>query len=206
MEELISKKDLLAMTNISYGQLYRWKRMNIIPEDWFIRKATPTGQETFFEREKILARIKLILSMKDDVMLDDIAEMLNKKQDEQSYSMEMLIEKGIIGEYTREVFYSMYGKETEIGKEQVLVLHLIEELLVTSVITMDELKMVVPLIEQHLEELLQENARIIVFRKYGVTSVIGCQDYKQVYLDAAAVKVVELDLLKEQNELKRKLL
>lgn len=206
MEELISKKDLLAMTNISYGQLYRWKRMNIIPEDWFIRKATPTGQETFFEREKILARIKLILSMKDDVMLDDIAEMLNKKHDEQSYTMELLIEKGINGEYTREVFYSMYGKEIEIGKEHVLVLHLIEELLVTSVITMEELKMVVPLIEEHLEELLQENARIIVFRKYGVTSVIGCQDYKQVYLDAAAVKVVELDLLKEQNELKRKLL
>lgn len=25
-EELISKKDLLTLMNISYGQLYRWKR------------------------------------------------------------------------------------------------------------------------------------------------------------------------------------
>ncbi|OMK27222.1 hypothetical protein BER30_003137 [Clostridioides difficile] len=38
MEELISKKDLLSKTNISYGQLYRWKRKNIIPEEWFIKK------------------------------------------------------------------------------------------------------------------------------------------------------------------------
>ncbi len=37
MEELISKKDLLSKTNISYGQLYRWKRKNIIPEEWFIK-------------------------------------------------------------------------------------------------------------------------------------------------------------------------
>lgn len=46
-EDLISKKDLLEQTGISYGQLYRWKRKNLIPEDWFIRKSTFTGQETF---------------------------------------------------------------------------------------------------------------------------------------------------------------
>ncbi len=51
-QELISKKELLELTGISYGQLYRWKRKNLIPEDWFIRKSTFTGQETFFSEEK----------------------------------------------------------------------------------------------------------------------------------------------------------
>ena len=51
---LISKKDLLARTGISYGQLYRWKRQNLIPEEWFIKKSTFTGQET----ADILAGIK----------------------------------------------------------------------------------------------------------------------------------------------------
>ena len=32
-QELISKKDLLARYGISYGALYRWKRMGLIPED-----------------------------------------------------------------------------------------------------------------------------------------------------------------------------
>ena len=50
-EELISKKELLELTGISYGQLYRWKRKGLIPEDWFIRKSTYTGQETFFSAE-----------------------------------------------------------------------------------------------------------------------------------------------------------
>lgn len=50
--DLISKKELLDLADISYGQLYRWKRKALIPEDWFIRKSTFTGQETFSRRIK----------------------------------------------------------------------------------------------------------------------------------------------------------
>ena len=44
----ISKKDLLKTTGISYGQLYRWKREGLIPEEWFVKRSSPTGQETYF--------------------------------------------------------------------------------------------------------------------------------------------------------------
>ncbi|MCS7240063.1 MAG: YhbD family protein, partial [Candidatus Bipolaricaulota bacterium] len=37
-EELIPKKEVLRLTGISYGQLYRWKRLGLIPEAWFIRR------------------------------------------------------------------------------------------------------------------------------------------------------------------------
>jgi len=69
-EDLIAKKDVLEQAGISYGQLYRWKRKGLIPEAWFIRKATVTGQETFFPREKILARIEQIRSLKEEQSLD----------------------------------------------------------------------------------------------------------------------------------------
>lgn len=75
-EELISKKELLEVMNISYGQLYRWKRKNLIPEEWFIKKSVSTGQETFMPREKILERVATILDLKDDVSLDDLASKL----------------------------------------------------------------------------------------------------------------------------------
>ena len=64
-EELLSKKELLQNTDISYGQLYRWKRENLIPESWFIKKSSFTGQETFFPREKILKRVSEIMSLKE---------------------------------------------------------------------------------------------------------------------------------------------
>ena len=56
MEDLISKRELLERYGVSYGALYRWKRMGLIPEDWFLRRATPTGQETFFHRAQICPR------------------------------------------------------------------------------------------------------------------------------------------------------
>ena len=68
----ISKKDLLKETGISYGQLYRWKREGLIPEEWFVKRPSFTGQETFFPRDRVLERIGLILERKDDLSLEEI--------------------------------------------------------------------------------------------------------------------------------------
>jgi DNA-binding transcriptional MerR regulator len=76
-EELISKKEVLQLTGISYGQLYRWKRMGLIPEAWFIRRSTFTGQETFFPREKILRRIEEILRLKEEHSLEELVRILS---------------------------------------------------------------------------------------------------------------------------------
>ncbi len=77
-ERLISKKDVLEAMGISYGQLYRWKRKGLIPESWFIRRSTFTGQETFFPRDKIVERIRRIKDMKGDHALDDLADVISE--------------------------------------------------------------------------------------------------------------------------------
>ena len=74
---LISKKDLLALTGISYGQLYRWKRQRLIPDEWFIKRSSYTGQETFFPREQILSRVQSILELKDEYSLEELAKVLS---------------------------------------------------------------------------------------------------------------------------------
>lgn len=76
-EHLISKKDVLQKYKISYGSLYRWKRKGLIPEEWFSKKSTITGQETFFPKELICKRLELILEAKDDVLLDELAKKIN---------------------------------------------------------------------------------------------------------------------------------
>ena len=87
---LISKKDLLAITGISYGQLYRWKRERLIPEEWFIKQSAYTGQETFFPREQILSRVKSILELKDDYSLEELAKMLSPETSVEKISIEDL--------------------------------------------------------------------------------------------------------------------
>ncbi len=73
-ENLISKKELLERYHISYGALYRWKRKGLIPDEWFLKKATATGQETFFPEKLVCERIERIQSMKEDVLLDELAK------------------------------------------------------------------------------------------------------------------------------------
>ena len=72
-EGLISKKDLLQKYDISYGALYRWKRKGLIPDEWFIKKATVTGQETYFPEQLICPRMESILQLKDEFSLDELS-------------------------------------------------------------------------------------------------------------------------------------
>ncbi|BCN31377.1 DUF4004 family protein [Anaeromicropila herbilytica] len=108
---LISKKDLLAITGISYGQLYRWKRERLIPEEWFIKKSSYTGQETFFPREQILSRIQSIQELKNRYSLEELAKMLSPEVVSYSYDIDVVeemeeIDKSLIG-----IFLNTYSKE-----------------------------------------------------------------------------------------------
>lgn len=75
--DYISKKELLAATGISYGQLYRWKRERLIPESWFIKRPSYTGQETIFPKEQILDRIQAILDSKGRYSLEELAKIFS---------------------------------------------------------------------------------------------------------------------------------
>ena len=99
-QNIISKKELLDLTGISYGQLYRWKRKNLIPEEWFIKKSSFTGQETFFPKDKILERIGKIMNMKEDLSLDDIASYVSPNPVTVALSKDELKERNIVSEIT----------------------------------------------------------------------------------------------------------
>ena len=87
MDELISKKDLLQETGISYGQLYRWKRERLIPDAWFEKRSSYTGQETFFPRTLILERVHFILTHKDEYSLTELRELLSPESVSRSYDL-----------------------------------------------------------------------------------------------------------------------
>jgi len=83
--DLISKKEILEKFEITYGQFYRWKRKGLIPEAWFIRKSTYTGQETFLPREKISERITTIMDLKANHSLEEIAELLSPESSKTTF-------------------------------------------------------------------------------------------------------------------------
>ena len=114
----ISKKDLLAETGISYGQLYRWKREGLIPEEWFVKKPAFTGQETWFPRERILERVEMILEMKDEESLDGIRRKIEGSSDSE---LEKLINKAFAAAEKEERPSGAVLFETNDGKHYVII-------------------------------------------------------------------------------------
>ena len=108
---LISKKDLLALTGISYGQLYRWKRQRLIPDEWFIKQSSYTGQETFFPREQILSRVQSILDLKDEYSLEELARVLSPETAETSLAGAQVKSRGEIDPELVDALSELRGKD-----------------------------------------------------------------------------------------------
>ena len=101
MDELISKREVLERYGISYGALYRWKRLGLIPEAWFLKKSTVTGQETFFRKENICPRVELILSRKEQISLEELAEELAGTRKKRQSQRRLVLKNGFdTQEYT----------------------------------------------------------------------------------------------------------
>jgi hypothetical protein len=90
MDDWISKKELLVATGISYGQLYRWKREKLIPDSWFIKRSSFTGQETFLPRGRATERIRFIMENKDQYSLQQLLSKLSPDTASGTYSAERL--------------------------------------------------------------------------------------------------------------------
>ena len=113
-EELISKKELLEQYRISYGALYRWKRMGLIPEGWFLRRSAPTGQETYFRRTQICPRIELILQSKDRVSLEALAAELQGQKQAAAAERTLILEtKYGLKTYPLDAFIHLYLADGE---------------------------------------------------------------------------------------------
>ncbi|MCY9375176.1 YhbD family protein [Bacillus sp. T17B1] len=200
-EQLISKKELLEKTSISYGQLYRWKRKNLIPEEWFIRKSTFTGQETFFPREDILNRISMIQKMKENLSLDEMREMLSPKMKDVSMTADELIHRGLISRTALDVF-SNGGGDSVFSSRDLLSLYVLEGLLQSGNVSLAEAKMAAEVLKQHDTEEIKKQTELIVLRKLGVTTCFIAAAADSILFESS-VKVVErVDLVKASEELK----
>lgn len=166
-ERLISKKELLKATGISYGQLYRWKRKNIIPEEWFIKKSVSTGQETFFPMDKILERVYAILSLKDEASLDDLSRMFSGEVKSGDILKEYLIDKNIVSRYVLEKLEVIIQNKERYSMEEVVLILAFNNILEEGSISLNEAIDLISKIKEKYEQ-IKENEILIIKRKLGV--------------------------------------
>lgn len=204
-EELISKKDLLSLTGISYGQLYRWKRKDLIPEEWFIRKSTFTGQETFFPKERILERIEKIQTMKENLSLDELADMLSPNVTEIILTKDELIKRNIVSETVMNIYQESESGHFQFDFSRILEANVLEKLLQSGEINLDEGKMLLQLLKPNRPLIEQKHGEIVITRKLGVSSCLLLINAESFHFESGTKVVAKLSLLTCIEELKAKL-
>ncbi|WP_289138155.1 YhbD family protein [uncultured Brevibacillus sp.] len=202
---VISKKELLELTGISYGQLYRWKRKNLIPEDWFIRRATFTGQETFFPREQILDRIDKIINMKDGLSLDELADMFSPNLAGAKLTSVELLERNIVSKTSLELFVRQQGDSETYTFQQILYAYVLERLLVTGEMSLDEGTGLLQALVSHYPKLEGKPCELIFVRKMGISTFVLVSSSTDLYFDSGVKVVKRLNLALCIEELKAKI-
>ncbi|SHE47766.1 Protein of unknown function [Seinonella peptonophila] len=191
VSRLISKKELLKLTGISYGQLYRWKRKKMIPEEWFIKKSSYTGQETYFPEDKVLLRIQKIKELKDQLSLDDIAKMFTKRNDV-ILKITEIEEQELLRRESIELYHSLYPNEETLTIPALLSLRIFEDLMQSGQVTWDEGKQMVALVKESVT--VGDHQYLILLRKFGVGIWFITSAEEKILIDPEARKIVEIDL------------
>ncbi len=200
-ENLISKKELLALTGISYGALYRWKRKQLIPEDWFIKKSTFTGPETFFPREQVLERIAKIQEMKEEISLSDLAVTFSGAPLDMEVTAKQLVERRILSSAVEGL--ALYSPTQVLDFYGALYLFICDSLLVEGQLNLIETDAILSHLLSSFKSF--DNAPILtICRKMGVTFSVLTSAKSKLEPDKSTKIIVSINTATPWEGLKTK--
>ena len=199
----ISKNDLLKTTGISYGQLYRWKREGLLPEEWFVKRSSPTGQETYFPQEKILKRIHAIQQLKDSYSLEELARILTPEVSNRLFCEEDLEHFDELDIDVAADFMDAMSKDSFVFLE-VLVMIALSQAMVDSAITEEERTHAVSFLSKRMSELHSADYVLELLQAQGHLYVLLKKEGSEVYLDDGLVAIRFIHLNELSNAIKLK--
>jgi hypothetical protein len=194
-DELITKKQLLEKTGISYGQLYRWKRKKLIPENWFIRKATFTGQETFFPKEKILSRVDQITALKDTLSLDELADRFSPLTVKRvTMTAEEAVARNVVSSASVDYYLNGGHDDHTLHFPQLLALSILDLLLRDGRMNAGESEALLQVLSAHGLNRFDRNSCLYFIRKMGVPAFFIVLEDTELFFDRDTHIVARLQL------------
>lgn len=205
VKDLISKKELLKKAGITYGQLYRWKRRGLIPEEWFIKKSCATGQETYLPRTEILKRVEKIKNLKKRYSLDEIAQRFSNKFREISLDANLLVQYNIVTLRTLNYLFEHFGPVFALNIENVLYGYMLEKLVEKNEINYEEERELLLILKDIFTTEFGKNYDIIIWRKLGVVSCFAVTTNSEMFFDRNTRIIARMNIVSFKEELLLKL-
>lgn len=205
-EELISKHDLLRAARISYGTLYRWKRMNLIPESWFIHKSTHTGQETFFPKARMLNRVERIQELKKELTSEQMKEIFSPNVKSFQIPFEDFVSLHLVTKLAVTAYTSVFPNKKELKFDDVFSIYVVDHLMRLSGIYLEDAKQVIRMLDRYLSTRKSKDFQLILMRKMGIPFTVLVKGEEEILLEDNTEIVAMANLSEFEEALKDQLI
>jgi len=205
-EELISKKELLKETHISYGTLYRWKRLGLIPESWFIHKATEIGQSTYLPREKVITRIERIKELKNELTIEQMQELFSANVKSFRIPLKDFRELDIVSKLSITAFTTVYPLKEYLDFNDVFSMYVVDHLMKLSGFYLEDAKQVLRLLCKYLSHETSKDYQLLLLRKMGVPMTVLVKGDEEILLEDNTEIVACANLVEFESALKNRLI
>ena len=205
-EELISKRELLRAARISYGTLYRWKRMDLIPEAWFIHKATNTGQETFFPKQRILTRVGRIQELKGELSAEQLKEIFSPNVKSFQIPMNDFQSLHLVTKIAITAYTSVFPGKTELKFDDVFAIYVVDHLMRLSGIYLEDAKQVIRMLDRYLSTRKSKDFQLILMRKMGIPFTVLVKGEEEILLEENTEIIACANLAEFEEALKDQLI
>ncbi len=205
-EQLISKIELLKVANISYGTLYRWKRLGLIPESWFIHKATEIGQATYLPREKVLARIERIQELKNELTVEQMQELFSANVRSFKIPLKDFRELDLVSKIAITAFTSIFPLKEYLDFNDVFSMYVVDHLMKLSGFYLEDAKQVLRLLCKYLSKETSKDYQLLLLRKMGVPMTVLVKGDEEILLEDNTEIVACANLVEFESALKNRLI
>lgn len=205
-EELISKRELLRAARISYGTLYRWKRMSLIPESWFIHKATHTGQETFFPKNRILTRVGRIQELKGELSAEQLKEIFSSNVKSFRIPLADFQSLQLVSKLSITAFTSVFPLKKELVFDDVFAVYVVDHLMRLSGIYLEDAKQVIRMLDRYLSTRKSKEFQLVLLRKMGIPFTVLVKGGEEILIEENTEIVACANLAEFEEALKDQLI
>lgn len=205
-EQLISKIELLKVANISYGTLYRWKRLGLIPESWFIHKATEIGQATYLPREKVLNRIARIQELKNELTVEQMQELFSANVKSFKIPLKDFRELDLVSKIAITAFTSVFPLKEYLDFNDVFSMYVVDHLMKLNGFYLEDAKQVLRLLCKYLSKETSKDYQLLLLRKMGVPMTVLVKGDEEILLEDNTEIVACANLVEFESALKNRLI
>ena len=144
--------------------------------------------------------------MKEDLSLDELANMFSPSVTEILLTKEDIIRKGITSESVLQFFIEQTNKTADFRFVDILYVYMLEELLQSGEVSLEEGKMVLQVLRENYEAIKHKNCDLVMIRKMGISTCLLVSNVEDLIFEKGTKIVLREAIMKYTEALKTKLL